>query len=490
MKNTKLWIRILHLAVCLFISGIGFTQVNPDSQKAIDYLNNTVKYSDEIVVDKTSQTVITAEILKSQLSVNIGDPYNDAQIIQSCFLKTKNKLIPFESITATLSSPEFIENIKNNRFKLKTEQDGIAFQSLLCLIDKNKANGFFQSENSWYFIRTKFFNDITAYEITTDNKGKIIAIKYIPNLKISIPEDLLGVKNKFNREKTGNSAIAKKDSLFMHTYLTKNTDYNFNIEEIRLPAGSKISTASFYNCSLNYSETYADGIKSSSKYPFLLINNKDKYAKCRDGKGIIQSALFLESIKDGIKINTKADAKRFQDLLDVFCEVSTTDMKHKAFLLKDGIWIYNRTKSFDDIYGFMLKTDANGAVAYIDYCAISDKTILRFKMKDPKFMVNYNFKLISPSKNSITVEKGESVNIQIDFDAKMANAKGTWILTRFDGKDVGMLASTNLESPFRNEIPGKVLTNKNHILECFLLKNGGIDTEHPLGIVKINIEVK
>ena len=489
MENRNLIKNIALLLMFLFLTGVGFAQDETESKNVIKYLESKVKYSNKLIVKNSVQTVIQSDILEADLSVNIGDPYNDALIIHSYFIKVENDLIPFESRSKVITSSEFIEGMKKKNFKLKTEEDGIAFQSLLCSIDTERPKGFFQIENNWYFIRTKFFDDVSAYEITTDNKASIISVKYHSKLKISIPETILGEGKKVNSN-SNNNGVTKKDSIFTHNYLLEKANYAFGSSKVELPINIKKPTVALYHCDLKYTEIFSDGVESSTTYSFMLISNSEENKICRDGKALIQSRLFAEVIRDDYKIKTKDDVKKFQYLLDALSPVSQFEIKHKTSYEKDGIWYFVREKSFDDLYGFMVKADKQGSVDYIDYSSFKDEEILRFRMKDKNFKVDYKFKLISPTKNSIVVKKGESINIQIDFDAKMVNAIGAWILTRFDGKDMGMLASTNMESPFIDEIPAGALENPNHTIEYYLLKSGGTDTEHPLGVVTFEIEVK
>jgi len=113
---------------------------------------------------------------------------------------------------------------------------------------------------------------------------------------------------------------------------------------------------------------------------------------------------------------------------------------------------------------------------------------LKLRMKDPNFKVSYDFALTTPADTKVDLKKGSSLPVTIQFNALAANARGAWILTRFNGKKVGMRAGTSIESPFNDEVPDKVLTEGQHTLEYLLLPNGQ-STDNPLGLVKIEIKV-
>lgn len=477
----------IYLAILfLLISFAAVSQANKETESINEYLKSTVKYSNKLIVNSSVQSVIKSNILEAGLSVNIGDKYNDAHILSSYFIDIDDKLVPFGSISEILSAPDFIEVLKNDKFKLKTEEDGIALQTLFCLIDNYDPLGFFKVDHTWYFIRDKFFNDITAYEIITDKKSNIISIEYHSDLRTNIPESFLAVnkKEKFGRIE---DVVVKKDSISSHNYLLQNADYTFSSALAEIPIDTKESLTGVYYCELKSTQTYPEGDQCITSYSFMLMSNNGDYEKFRDGKALTESDVFTENILKSIKINNEEDAKAFQDIVDIINPVSNSFRILKKFYLQDGIWFFLRETSFDDLYGYMVKTDESGAIKYVDYSTITDEDILRFRMKDEGFMVDYKFNLISPATNKVTLKEGEGLCVEISFDADMVNAKGAWIMTRFDGRNQGMCVATTMESPFTDGMTGMSLENQSHTVEYFLLKNGGTDIENALGLVKIEI---
>lgn len=480
----------------IFLTGLfvllslsAFAQEAGETQSINEYLESTVKYHNELMVNSSVQSVIKSDIMEAGLSVNIGDEYNDAIIYSSYFMQVDGSLLPFESIFTILSSEEFIKVMKQNKFKLRTEEDAIALQTLLCLIDDYEALGYFKEDKTWYFVRDEFFDDVIAYEITSDKKGNILSIEYHSDLKKEMPESLLAV---YQKEEFGRitDEVAKADSAWAHNYLSQKADYTFIPTKIDLPIDAPDSAASVYSCDLESTEIYSDGTKGTSGYSFMLMANNGVYEKIRDAEAVLESDMFTESILKSMKINTEEDAKDFQDLIDLLNPVDKSFRFLKKFYQQDGIWFFLRATRFDDIYGYMVKTDEAGAIQYADYSAITDTDILRFKMKADDFMVDYRFELVRPATNKVTVKQGEPLSVEISFDADIINAAGCWIMMRFDGRDAGFHASTSMESPYTDEIIGEAFENPHHTVEYYLLKSGAEGIEDALAVIKLEIEVE
>lgn len=66
---------------------------------------------------------------------------------------------------------------------------------------------------------------------------------------------------------------------------------------------------------------------------------------------------------------------------------------------------------------------------------------------------------------------------------------GAWILTRENGKNIGMLAGTNMTSPFTDNIPVSEFEKGNYKIE-YLLLSPGQETANPLGTIILNINIE
>ena len=475
------------ISILAFINLTAFGQNNVEQTKIKDYLKSTIQNKNTLLISNISQNIVASDIIKSSLTINTGDKYNNNTIQELYFIKTDNKLTSFKNLSELLASNEFLESIKSKKFKLTTEEDGIAFQSILKLMDNERGLGFFIEENTWYFIRDKFFDDVKAYVVTTDKNGQITNIAYENKLKKVLPETVLKAGETTNYSNS-EATFSKKDSVYMRNYLFDNTNYKFEVTPLNFYSINKISSILINKCNLKVTEG-DEGSSFTNNTPFVLVSNNNEYIKTSINE-LLETSLFLKSLQEKYTLKTEDDARLFQYVLDDLSPVSKFDIELKTFYKKDNMWFFVREKSFDDLKGYILLVDEKNKVSHIEYTTISEKNILRLKMKDPNFKVDYKFKLVQPTSNKITLKQGKGLNVEISFDAEMVNAIGAWILTRRDGKDAGMHAATTMKSPFTDKIPSEALENQFHTYKYFLLKNGGTDIENALGVIKIEIEVE
>lgn len=483
MKN------ILLSSLIVLISISAFSQTNKETESINEYLKSTVIYTHKRIISNASQNVLAHDIIESELTFNTGDEGSYTTIKSQYYMKSGKKFISFPYESEMLASPEFIASITAKKFKLITNDDGVAFQSILKLMDDNRGLGFFKEDNSWYFIRSKFFDDIGAYVVTTDNKGQITKLTYVDELENKLPETLLKVGESVRQKNIKKDAVSKKDSAYMHNDLIEKANFVFEISPLDFYSINKISTISLNKCVLKITEG-EEGMSSTSRHSFMLVSNNNEYIKQESINGLLEMPLFISSLQEKYKIETEEDARLFQYVLDDLSPVNRSDIALKTFYKKDNMWFFVREKSFDDLKGFILLTDDQNKVSYMDYTKINETSINRIKMKDKNFKVDYKFKLVSPATNKVTVKKGEGLSVEISFDKNMVNAKGCWIMTRFDGRDHGTYAGSSINSPYTNGITGGALENPHHTVEYFLLKNGAEDTDDALGVIKIEITVE
>ena len=108
--------------------------------------------------------------------------------------------------------------------------------------------------------------------------------------------------------------------------------------------------------------------------------------------------------------------------------------------------------------------------------------------QDPPVDQDYNFTLVAPSTNSITVGAGEEIDFQISFNPAAVNAEGAWIATYLDNVQIGMYTATTMESPYNTAIPSQAITTQYHTVEFFLLASGETDTAKALASIKVEVE--
>lgn len=369
MKNTII------LFALLTLTNLSFAQT--ETEKIIKYLESTIEYSGKLIVSKTSQEVVALDIIQNRLIFETGEKYGSI-LRQQYFMKSGKKLIPFKTTNDILSSDEFIESIKTKKFKLNTEEDGVAFQSMLKQIDGESGYGFFKENNSWYFIRSKFFDDLRAYVVVTDIKGQISSIVFKKKLMNEVPKTFqkIGVYISHNND-SKKGEISKNDNAYMHNYMLDKVNCVFEISPPKFHSENKEPTPSLFECS--FAITAHDN--SISKHRFKLVSKNKGYLKpSRDE--ILKMPFFLEYLKENYEIKTEEDGSLFQDLLDDFTPVRKSDSNVKTFYNKENIWVFVRQTYTSDLKGYIVKIDEKYRISYIEYTTISDENIARVKNKE------------------------------------------------------------------------------------------------------------
>ncbi len=100
-----------------------------------------------------------------------------------------------------------------------------------------------------------------------------------------------------------------------------------------------------------------------------------------------------------------------------------------------------------------------------------------------------DFRIASPAGDQITIKQGNGLDIKIEFDAEAANKAGAWIETRFDGKHAGIRTATNMESPYKTEIPAEALKKGSHTV-FYRIHPVGEKKYRYLGEAKLDIVVE
>ena len=184
----------------------------------------------------------------------------------------------------------------------------------------------------------------------------------------------------------------------------------------------------------------------------------------------------------------------FQDFLN---EIESKN-ENVSFEKRDDLWFFYRDKSFGDVVGIIAKTDEKGKIKRLSFSGFEDSDILRFRMKDSDFVVDFGFTLLSPDKATFQFNKDDldemignynqhtEIDVKIEFNEVAVNAIGAWVLTLHNGQDVGMYASTNMTSPFSSYIPVSTFPKGTHKVE-YLLIQGGDDDSTTIGRVRIDI---
>lgn len=77
-----------------------------------------------------------------------------------------------------------------------------------------------------------------------------------------------------------------------------------------------------------------------------------------------------------------------------------------------------------------------------------------------------DFNITSDAEN--TVAAGQDFSITYTYDVELLNELGAWITIDFDTQNAAWYSGTELESPYRFEIPGKAVKAGEHTITFYI----------------------
>ena len=453
------------------------------AQSPEEYLEKSVKLQCYPVVLNNNADFFNADIINVVLAINLGDAYNDAQIAGTYILKDKNGTTFFNNMQELYNSHEFREALS---VKVITYEDAAPLSSFFHTLDNGLSFGYyFNIGNKWYFTTSDggFFS-ADGFVVTCSEDGTIDKIEMQYGLKLEMPGDAKRNEDKIYSALEGFSISASEKQQLIQM-LQEKADYSFtttpapefNLKEIEAMNGE-----------LRVSEKLND-MESVGTYPFLLIKNSDGYIPVADKNYLLDNPVYQNAIKSKFLVKTAADAQEFRTFLDKLVDTDPEVKSHKK--IADDFWFFANTTSFEDTLGLLLQTNEKGQIKALALNSKSTKKdMLRLSMQDPEYNVDYEFKLVYPSKTEIETTENQNIEVEISFNEDFVNATGAWIATVANGKNVGMSVSTEgLSSPFGDQIPASYLGKGKHTVEYLLMKPGD-DYENPLSGIILVITVK
>lgn len=465
---------------------IHFLSGQAQNEAINNYLENTKQLSVKYIGDNNLSQLSSATIYKADLSFDLENSGYGSIINSAWFIKNQTELKSFRQMEELLGSTLFINSLGD--FSLQSNEDALLMQTILLLFDNESFNeGYFQKENQWFFVRSKFFERAELIVVTTNESGKITSIEFRHEDNMPVFEGIAA------GEKLSSERIVMKlqqnDSLEILNHLAAEVDYHFTIKESLYTELKAISAADFYLIELSISQKQQDESYTSTMES-ILMDYQNQYFTTSSIENLLSSTLFFESINPDFVLANESDAAQFEAILDVLLPLSTDQQNLKSHTkIADDIWAFTRTESFDQMHGWLVLLNDKKQIKALSNGEISETAIMRMRMQDPDYKVDYGFKLINPAETNLNLKESQGLNIEIEFSEIPVNASEAWIMTRFDGKKAGIMASSQMTSPFYDEVPPEPLTKGKHILEYLLLMPGE-DTDNTLGHIVLTINVK
>jgi len=404
------------------------------------------------------------------------------------FLITGNNISSYDSPQLLFSSPDFFKTIRSD-FKIKIRKEAEMFQDFLYLIDQNSSfTSYFKEGNDWYFIRRTFFEDIEAWKITTDENGTISAMEYNEKMDVTIPDEVYeayypsAVYNELEEYTPSNDHI-----LQMNDIIGKQKKYSESATELTNESLSAISNAGFYEFSFTIEEEINDEeygtYTSSMSSVFTGISFNNTLQLFYSFTEMVESPLFLQSLKPAYSIQNESDAAAFELVLDDY----TNHMRsHKMLFSRDDAWYFVRDESFGEKEGFIVRTDSDGKISNISY-----SNNLGIDIPEEEFdetTADWGFNLIEPNSNSIEIVEGTSVNYALEFNEKPVTQMGAWIFASLNNENLDMYFGSEITSPHYGDVKSEELPIGKHILDIYLMRPGN-DTETALDKASVEISV-
>lgn len=457
-------------------------------EEIVKHLESTTKFHYQTVTNGAFNEIFDLELIEVRLETELNQDEYGGISISRYFVKQGNMMKTIPSPFEVIELPELNKIIKSS-YKLKTPEDGLILQTALSVITQEERNeGFFNKGNKWYFIRSDFFR--SYFVVETDNNGKIKSIVHTKGIETQIPNDVQFYGEVKSYPDFEIPEISEKEKLQLNSKMKENFNYRFEVEDSWSKYFPKLSAGKYYEVKFIVSEQQGDEKYESSYFSNLLAYN----GQIASYHNIWETALFIESTKPIFQLKTDADAKLFQEFLNEI-EAKIEDVR---FEKKEDLWFFVRDKSFGEDAGIIAKTDEKGNITRLSYSGFEDSDILRFRMQDSNFEVDFGFVLKSPENTTFRYNKDEldemignhnqhtQIDVSIEFNEVAVNAIGAWVMTRHNGQDVGMYASTNMTSPFSSYIPVSEFAKGTHTVEFLLLRPGEYDP-NPLGKVVFEI---
>jgi len=414
----------------------------------------------------------------------------DLEIFSSnhLFLLNGNNVSMFGTAYELLTSPAFVETVRAD-YKINTKDDAAVFQDLLALVDKRSSwTSFFKQENNWFFIRKTFFEDIEAWKVSANAKGGITSIEFSSKMEVTIPEDVFEIDYpSVEYEQLDGYALSDAHAQKIQAVIGEKIKYIESYEDLTNETLKAVSDAAFYRFSFSLEEEITDeeygNYTSSNNQVFDAVDFNGNIRFFNSFTEVLESPVFLESLKPSFVLKKEADASVFEAMLDDFTNYLRN---HKMVLFENNVWNFVRDESFGSRVGFVVEVNENGKITSIAYSNNMDVEVVEEVFDEAT--ADWGFKLLLPESNSIEIVEGTSVNYALEFNEKPVTQMGAWIFASLNNENLDMYFGSEITSPHYGDVKSEELPIGKHILDIYLMRPGN-DTETALDKASVEISV-
>jgi hypothetical protein len=434
------------------------------------------------------QSISNAVIVKAGIAYTL--PQANLPLIDSekLFLVSGNAATAYNSEYELITSPQFVASIQSN-YRLKTNTDAEAFHNLFSLIDMRWSGAsFYQQGNSWYFIRSTFFDDVEFWRIDIDDSGNVQTIAYESRMEITIPDEVVEPDERSPLlEQQADIKISSTQLDVIKQNINSSINFSQSVNKLTDYTISQISNAIICEHNFNIDEVYTDDegnpYNSTRASLVISVNHNGEEGFFETHTEMLTSSIFAGSVKSTLTLKTDEDAQLFEKMLD---EITPFYEPKKERLQKDNAWFFIRDESFGDNEGFAVTIDSNGRVQRITHSRELGVEVPVVEIDENT--VEWNFRLLQPETTNLEISEGTPIEFAFEFNAEAANHLGVWVMSQVNGDMMDMVYG-GLSSPFYGHIPAHLLTQGNHTLGVYLMRPGN-DTETAYGKAIVNITVK
>ncbi len=476
----------LFLLSLILLTSVSFQPLfgQQDVKKIEKYLEGKIVQDETILLTKDQQSIVNADIVQVRRHIILDEKsFMDYDFFNLFFILGK-KVNSFPGISELISSQAFVNAINPN-FALKTNENVSDFLAILGTFDSKLArkNKVFKKDNDWCFLQDDWFGELSYYRVRCAKNGKINKIQFVKE-KIKIEAIVIDGKPTYkNKDKKPSE---KQKSLIAKQLPKVARDYRFTITPLSLDDMSL--KLNLYTVNLGVLNFYENGIAEGINYKFIVLEKNNNYEIITNESDLLESDQFCKELANSFTIKNETEAKSFEKIIDKFVEA---EAEHKKFYKKENTWCFTRDESFGEYSGVLVLVNPKGKILYIEFFPeISDVSFTKMKLHDPNFKLDYKFVLEEPKNKEIKLSHDAEARIKISFDEDIVNAKNGYIATFFEGEMVGFSASSSMESPFIDNIPGEALTQGKNIVKYALMPSGQRDISKAFAVIELQVIVE